>query len=55
MELELNDAQFPGFTAEASLEKPARHYGGTSQGDALQGVLPAGFCWDPIRMKWVIC
>lgn len=55
MELDLNEPQFPGFTAEASLERPARHYGWTSQADTLQGVSPAAYCWDPIRMKWVIC
>ena len=55
MELELNQPQFPGFTAEASLEKPAQCFGGTSQADTPQGVLPAAFCWDPYRQMWVIC
>jgi len=56
MELPLNEPQFPGFTAEASLEKSGRHYGGTAkQGDSPEGVLPAAFCWDPFRMKWIIC
>jgi hypothetical protein len=55
MELELNEPQFPGFSAEASLEKPAVRFGGTSEADTPQGVLPAAFCWDPIRQKWVIC
>jgi hypothetical protein len=55
MELELNEHQFPGFAAEASLEKPAVHYGWTNQSDTPQGVSPAAFCWDPWRQKWVLC
>ena len=55
MELELNEPQFPGFTAEASLDKPAAHYGYTTDQDRPHGVSMAFWCWDPYRMKWVLC
>jgi hypothetical protein len=55
MELELNEPQFPGFTAEASLEKSTRHYGYTADPDRPQGVSMAFWCWDPTRMTWVLC
>lgn len=56
MELELNEPQFPGFTAEASIEKSGKHYGcAASQTDSPDGVSMAAFCWDPVRLKWVIC
>ena len=55
MELELNEPQFPGFTAEASLEKSAKHYGGAAAQDRPHGVSPAFWCWDPWRKTWVLC
>jgi hypothetical protein len=56
MELELNESKFPGFTAEASLEGSVGHYAGTAnQTGSPTGVLPAAFCWDPVRMCWVLC
>ena len=55
MELELNQPHFPGFTAEASLEKSKHHYGCAADHDRPHGVSLAAWCWDPIRMKWVIC
>ena len=55
-ELKQNEPQFPGFAAEASLEKSGRHFGcEANQADGPQGVSPAGWCWDPTRQSWVIC
>jgi hypothetical protein len=56
MERELNQPQFPGFAAEASLEKSGEHFGcAGTQADSPRGVSMAFFCWDPWRMKWIIC
>ena len=56
MELELNEPRFPGFTAEASLEKSAEHYGCAAEpGERTNGVSLAAYCWDPFRHTWVIC
>lgn len=55
MELDLNEPRFPGFTAEASLEKSNERYGCSEQGDRPHGVSLAAWCWDPLRFKWVLC
>jgi hypothetical protein len=56
MELELNEPQFPGFTADASLEKSDKHFGClATEADSPNGVLMAAFCWDPWRKAWVYC
>jgi hypothetical protein len=56
MELELNEPQFPGFTAEAALGKSGEHYGcAATSADSPHGVSMAAFCWDPYRFKWVLC
>jgi hypothetical protein len=56
MELELKEQTVPGFTAEASLEGSIGHYAGAAnQTDSPDGVVPAAFCWDPYRFKWVLC
>jgi hypothetical protein len=48
MELDLNEPRFPGFTAEASLEKSDARYGCSEQGDRPHGVSLAAWCWDPL-------